>query len=255
MADHHTDLSGQVAFVTGASSGLGRRFARVLADAGAAVALAARRTDRLDALAAEIEAAGGRAVVVPLDVADAAAIPVAIEGTQARLGTVSILINAAGIAPAAPAVRQACEDIDATLAVNVRAPFLLAREVARRLIEAGQPGRIVNISSIGAFAHTGILPTSFYSVSKAAVARMSEVLAVEWSKHHINVNTIAPGFFRSEMSESVSPKYVQALLDAMPRKRIGEPNQLDTTLLYLVSPLSEAVTGTTIKVDDGQSFR
>lgn len=248
------DLSGRVAFVTGASSGLGRHFAQTLARAGASVAVAARRVDRLETLVREIAAEGGRAAPIALDVADADAIPRAIDAAEQALGRVSILVNNAGIAPVGPALEQQREAIDAALAVNLRGPFLLACEVARRLIAAGEPGRIVNISSMGAFTFTRG-QTAFYSVTKAAIARMAEVLAVEWSAHCINVNTIAPGLFRSELTTSLGGEFRQRMLENFPRRRIGEPEQLDSTLLYLLSPLSEAVTGTTIKVDDGQLSR
>ena len=246
------ELDGQTAFVTGASSGLGWRFAKTLAAAGAKVAIAARRRDKLEMLAAEIRADGGVVEVIPLDVADAAALPLAVEAAQNRLGLVSILINNAGIAPLAPAVTQEVAELDLMYATNIRAPFLLAREVARRLIERKQPGRIVNIASMGAFASKHEVPTTFYGVTKAAVVRMTERLAGEWAPHNINVNAIAPGFFRSEMSEEAIAKMGETLTAGLPRKRFGEPHQLDSTLLYLVSPRSDFVTGTCVKVDDLQ---
>lgn len=249
-------LEGQVALVTGASSGLGERFAQVLAHAGAKVAVAARRGDRLAALVERIESAGGTAAAIELDVSDAASIPSAVDEAAGKLGApVQILVNNAGIAIARKSINLDLADIDRMLAVNVRAPYLLAREVSRRLIEAELPGRIVNISSIGAFVHEGHVPSAFYSMTKTAVARMAEVLAVEWAAHNINVNAIAPGFFRSEMSEPLIAARGEALVERMPRRRYGEPSQLDSALLYLVSPHSEFVTGTCIKVDDGQMSR
>ena len=247
---------GQVALVTGASSGLGERFAETLAAHGARVAVAARRTDRLAALVARIHDAGGTATAIKLDVADAHDIPAAIDRAAADLGApVQILVNNAGIGVTRPSVSLGLEDIDAMLNVNLRAPYLLAREVARRLIDAGLPGRIVKLSSIGAFVHEDRVPSAFYSITKTAMARMAEVLAVEWARHHINVNAIAPGFFRSEMSGPLIEARGEEIAARLPRGRFGEPRQLDSTLLYLVSPESEFVTGTCIKVDDGQMSR
>lgn len=246
------ELHGQTAFVTGASSGLGWRFAKALAGAGAKVAVAARRREKLEKLVSEIRADGGVAEAFALDVADAAAIPPAVDAAQSRLGLVSILVNNAGIGPMAPAVTQDVAELDLMYATNIRAPFLLAREVARRLIERNQPGRIVNIASMGAFASKHGVPTTFYGVTKSALVRMTERLAGEWAPNNINVNAIAPGFFRSEMSEDSIAKMGEALTAGLPRQRVGEPYQLDTTLLYLVSPRSDFVTGTCIKVDDLQ---
>lgn len=145
------------------------------------------------------------------------------------------------------------ELIDRVLDVNVRAPFILACEVARRLIAAEKPGRIVNIASVAAFSYAGG-GAALYSVSKAAVARSAEVLAVEWSRYNINVNAIAPGAFASEMMDGMLSR-VGDMTQHFPRKRLGDPAQLDSTLLYLVGPASEAVTGTVIRVDDGQGGR
>jgi NAD(P)-dependent dehydrogenase (short-subunit alcohol dehydrogenase family) len=249
------ELSGQTALVTGASSGLGRRFATVLAAAGARVVAAARRRDRLEQLVAEIRAAGGVAEALTLDVADAHAIPAAVEAAEALLGPIRILVNNAGVAHLQPALTQEVALIDAMLATNVRAPFLLAREVARRLIERGLPGRIVNVSSMGAFTSSSTFPATLYSTTKASLVRMTELLAGEWARQRINVNAIAPGFFRSEMSEEAIRLRGDAITQGMPRRRFGEPHQLDSTLLYLVSPRSEFVTGTCIKVDDAQMTR
>lgn len=248
-----TDLSGQTAFVTGASSGLGNRFARVLAAAGAKVAIAARRADRLEALAGEIRAAGGEAFPVEVDVSDDAALPDAVARAEAALGLVTILVNNAGIPDAQRATKMPPELINRVLDVNVRAPFVLSCEVARRLMAAKRPGRIVNIASIAAFDYSGG-GAALYSVSKAAVVRMTEALAVEWSGFNINVNAIAPGAFASEMMDGMLQR-VGDISQHFPRKRIGDPAQLDSTLLYLVSPASDAVTGTCIKVDDGQGRR
>ena len=245
-----TDLAGQVAMVTGATSGLGRRFARTLAAAGASVVACGRRVERLDEVVAEIAAAGGQAAAVPLDVSDAAAIPAAVDQAQAAFGLVTILVNNAGMPDAQRAHKMSLELIDQVLDTNVRAPWVLSCEVARRLIAAEQGGRIVNISSTGSFHYAGG-GAALYSVSKAAVNRMTEALSVEWARYGINVNAIAPGAFRSEMMDGMMSR-IGDFTPTLPRKRIGDPAQLDSTLLYLVAPSSDCVTGTVVRVDDGQ---
>lgn len=247
------DLSGKVALVTGASSGLGKRFAQVLARQGAKVAITGRRLDRLEALAAEIAADGGVAAPLQLDVTDTAQLLAVVGRAEAALGTVDILVNNAGIPDAQRATKMSVELIDAVLDTNVRAPWILACEFARRRMEAKAPGRIINIASMAAYSYRGE-GAALYSVSKAAVVRMTEALAVEWSKFHINVNAIAPGAFASEMMDGMLER-MGDISQHMPRKRIGDPAQLDSTLLYLCSPASDAVTGTSIKVDDGQGGR
>lgn len=248
------DLSGQGALVTGATSGLGRRFARVLADCGARVALAGRRVERLEQVAKEIHEAGGTAFPLPLDMRDAAAVEAAPAAAEEGLGApVSILVNNAGIPDARRAHKMPLELIDAVFDTNLRGPYVLACAVARRLIEAKRPGRIVNISSVGAYHYAGG-GAALYSITKAGISRMTEVLAVEWARYRINVNGIAPGAFRSEMMEGMIER-VGDVTRHFPRKRLGEPEQLDGTLLYLVSPSSEFVTGTVVVVDDGQGGR
>ncbi len=247
------DLTGQVALVTGASSGLGLRFAKVLAAAGAKVALAARRVDRLEALAAQIKAAGGEAIAIAMDATDADQLIAAVAQAEAAFGTVTILVNNAGIPDAQRAHKMPLELIDRVLDINVRAPFILSCEVARRLMAADKPGRIVNIASSAAYEYGGN-GAALYSVSKAAVVRITEALAVEWARNHINVNAIAPGAFHSEMMDGMLSR-IGDFSATTPRKRIGDPAQLDSTLLYLVSPASDAVTGISLRVDDGQGRR
>jgi NAD(P)-dependent dehydrogenase (short-subunit alcohol dehydrogenase family) len=248
-----TDLSGHVALVTGASAGLGRRFAQTLAASGAKVAAAARRVEKLEELAAEIRAYGGECAPIALDVTDAESITRCVAHANEALGLVDILVNNAGIPDAQRAHKMSLELTDAVLDTNLRGPWLLANEVARGLLAAKQPGRIVNIASMGAFSYGGN-GAALYSITKAAIHRMTEVLAVEWSRFNINVNCIAPGAFASEMMDGMLSR-IGDITEHFPRKRLGDPAQLDSTLLYLVSPDSEAVTGTTIKVDDGQGSR
>ncbi|WP_227462285.1 SDR family NAD(P)-dependent oxidoreductase [Desertimonas flava] len=248
-----TDLTGHIALVTGASSGLGYRFAQVLAKHGAQVAIAARRVDRLDELASVIRGAGGECLPIELDVRDADGLAAAVDAIERAYGAVTILVNNAGVPDATFATRMSVELVDTVLDTNVRAPFLLSCEIARRLIAAKLPGRIVNVSSIGAFIYTGV-GAALYSISKAALNRMTEALAVEWARFGINVTAMAPGAVSSEMTDMMLER-MPGLEETFPRKRVGRPSDLDSTLLYLVSPSSSFVTGTVIKVDDGQQPR
>lgn len=247
------DLSQQVALVTGTTSGLGRRFAQVLAACGAKVAVTGRRVERLETLAEELRAMGAEVLPLRLDMTDRGSIREVVDATEAAFGTITILVNNAGIPDAQRAHKMSDELVDAVFDTNLRGPWVLSCEVARRLIEARQPGRMVNISSIGAF-HYGGNGAALYSVTKAAIARMTEALAVEWARYHINVNAIAPGAFSSEMMDGMFER-LGDFSQHFPRKRVGDPAQLDSTLLYLLSPASDTVTGTVIKVDDGQGPR
>lgn len=247
------DLKGQTALVTGASAGLGVRFAKTLARCGAQVALTARRLDRLEGVAAEIKAAGGKAVSLQLDVTDADQLTKVVAEAERQLGPVTILVNNAGIPDAQRATKMSIDLIDRVLDTNVRAPYVLSCEVARRLMEAKLPGRIVNIASSAAYRYSGN-GAALYSISKAAVVRMTEALAVEWAQFNINVNAIAPGAFSSEMMDGMLQR-MGDITKQFPRPRIGDPAQLDSTLLFLVSPSSDFVTGTCVRVDDVQNGR
>ena len=249
-----TDLTGRVALVTGASSGLGARFAEVLASQGASVVLAARRLDRLEALAEKIRAGGGRAVAVQMDATDADSLVAAVEAGEQAFGTIDVLVNNAGMPDAQRAHKMSTELIDQVLGVNLRGPWILACEVARRLIAAQQPGRIVNISSVAHYRYDGG-GAALYAVTKTAIARMTEALSVEWAHYGINVNAIAPGMFVSEMTDGMFARMGGDPAPHLPRKRVPVPEQMDSTLLYLVAPASECVTGATIRIDDGQSAR
>lgn len=251
-----TDLTGHVAIVTGASVGLGKRFAECLALSGAAVAATARRKDKLDELAERIRAAGGICLPVQLDMTNAEVFPEIVDRIENELGLVNILVNNAGVTDAQYATKMPLELIDKVLDTNIRGPYVLSREVARRLIAAKRPGRIINLASMGAFSYGPTSASSLYSITKSANVRMTEVLAVEWSKFHINVNAIAPGSFSSEMMDGMIQRHGgRSPADVAPRGRMGDPVMLDSTLLYLVSPSSEYVTGAVLKVDDGQLGR
>lgn len=248
-----SDLSGQVALVTGTTSGLGRRFAQVIAACGAKVAVTGRRVDRLEALAEEIRAAGGIAEPIALDMRDNDSIMNCVNQAEAALGPVNILINNAGIPDAQRAHKMSLELIDSVFDTNLRGPYILSCEIARRLIAAEAPGRMINISSVGGFNYSGN-GAALYSITKSGIVRMTECLAVEWARFNINVNAIAPGAFSSEMMDGMLAR-MGDIAQHFPRKRICDPAQMDSTLLYFLSPASEAVTGTYIKIDDGQGSR
>ena len=254
LPNNSADLTGRVALVTGASSGLGARFAQVLAAQGAAVVLAARRLDRLEALAAQIRNAGGQALAVQMDATDADSLVAAVAAGEAAFGTIDILVNNAGMPDAKRAHKMTIELIDQVLGVNLRGPWILACEVARRLIAAEKPGRIVNISSVAHYRYDGG-GAALYAVTKTAIARMTEALSVEWAHYGINVNAIAPGMFVSEMTDGMFERMGGNPAPNLPRKRVPVAAQMDSTLLYLVAPASECVTGAVIRIDDGQSAR
>lgn len=253
MSTLNPDLTGRVALITGTTSGLGRRFAKLLAAHGAKVALTGRRVDRLEEVAAEIRADGGTCAYFALDMLDADNIKQVVADAEAELGLIDILINNAGVPDAQRAHKMSVDLIDTVLGTNLRGPYILSIEVAKRLIEEKQPGRMINISSISGYHYDGH-GAALYSISKAAIARMVEVLGVEWARFNINVNGIAPGFFYSEMTDGMVER-MGDITQMFPRKRGCSPEQMDSTVLYLVSPASECVTGTVIRVDDGQSPR
>ena len=247
------DLSGRVALVTGTTSGLGRRFAEVIAASGAKVVVTGRRIDRLEALAKEIQDKGGVAEPIQLDMQSNDSIMNCVEKAEASLGTIDILVNNAGIPDAQRAHKMSLELIDSVFDTNLRGPYVLSCEIARRLIALEKPGRMVNISSVGGFSYAGN-GAALYSITKSAIVRMTECLAVEWARYNINVNAIAPGAFASEMMDGMLER-MGDISQHFPRKRICDPAQMDSTLLYFLSPASEAVTGTYIKIDDGQGGR
>ena len=250
-------LAGRVAVVTGATSGLGRRFAHLLSDAGAAVALLGRRQDRLQAECASILAKGGQAVAIPLDVSDAHAIAPALDQVQADLGPISILINNAGVGGEGMALDIAIEDFDQTFAVNVRGVFFTAREAAKRMIDKGEAAaghaRIVNIASIAA---STVLPgLSAYCASKAAVAMMTKSMAREWARAGIAVNAICPGYIETEINAHwFKTEGGQKQIKGFPRRRLMNEDVLDETLLMLAGRAGAAITGSLFTIDDGQSL-
>jgi len=249
MPNFSTDLSGQTAFITGTTSGLGYRFAQVLAACGANVAIAGRRVERLETLAEELRSTGATVLPVPLDVTDTDALFASVDQVEKELGPVQILVNNAGKPDARLALNMDPAFVDEMVATNLTSLFHLASEVTRRLREAELPGRIVNIASGAAFS-SGV-GSSWYAITKSAVVRMTEMLALEFARYDVNVNCIAPGAFESEMMDGMLER-MGDITAGFPRKRLGKASQLDGTLLYLVSPSSDFVTGATIRVHDAQ---
>lgn len=251
MADDTCNLNGKVALVTGASSGLGYQAALALAGAGATVAVTARRTDRLEALAARITGAGGRAVPFALDVRDGAAIAEVVGQVEAAMGPINILVNNAGVSVVKRPEDFTPEDYDYVQETNVKGPFFLAQAVGRGMIKRGKGGKIINIASMMALRVFGKL--ALYAMSKAAIAQMTRQLALEWARHDIQVNAICPGYIETEMNADLwQTPAGRAMIEAMPRRRIGTPEVMDGLLLLLASEKSDYMTGTLIPVDDGQ---
>ncbi|WP_375383099.1 SDR family NAD(P)-dependent oxidoreductase [uncultured Sphingomonas sp.] len=253
--DRQGQLAGRTVLVTGASSGIGVRFARLCAAAGAAVVIGARRLDRLEALRAELEDAGGRALAVSLDVADEASIIAAYDAAEAAFGPVDSVVANAGISVEGRALDVLVDDWDRLFGINVRGAFLTVREEAKRMRAAGvsERGRIVLISSITAQMRTS--GTVAYSTSKAAVTHMGRLLAREWARSGPNVNLLSPGYIASELAgDWFDTEGGQRHMATWPRRRMLDEDALDETLLFLLSDASRNVTGSDMIVDDGQSL-
>jgi NAD(P)-dependent dehydrogenase (short-subunit alcohol dehydrogenase family) len=247
-------LDGRTALVTGASSGLGAHFARLAAAAGARVVLAARRIDRVEALAKEI---GADALAVAMDVADEASVCAAYDAAEARFGVVDTIIANAGVSAPSRSTEISVERLRSVIDTNLLGLFLTAREGAKRLIAAGSretgKGRILLVGSMGAQVH---LPgEAMYCATKAAVAKLGRDLAREWVRAGVNVNTIQPGFIMSEMTESwFASEGGKAQMAGFPRRRLQPIESLDATVLHFLSDGSAAMTGSVITIDDGQSL-
>ena len=249
------DLSGEVALVTGASSGLGWRFAQVLAAHGAKVVLAARRTERLEELKSEIEAGGGEAAVVELDVAKPGQVAKAFDAAEQAFGTVTILFNNAGMAIQKPVLDMDHEDWRKVLDVNLDGVWATAHECARRMAEAGSGGSIINTASILGLRTAKTL--SAYAVSKAAVIQLTKALALELARYQIRVNAIAPGYVLTEINKEFfenNPQEAEAMIRTIPQRRIAEPSELDGVALLLASKASGFMTGEVLTIDGGQTL-
>lgn len=243
-------LDGRVAVVTGASSGLGARFARVLDSAGASVALAARRLDRLEVLASDLR----DATPVRCDLAEPDAPAALLGATLERFGRVDVVVNNAGFGRAEPAIEESVDDFRAEIEVNLIAPFTLAALAAKAMVDAGTGGSIVNITSIWGLVGVGQIPDAGYAASKGGLISMTRELAAQWARTGVRVNSIAPGWFRSEMTEGTmfgDERGERWMRQRTPMGRGGEEHELDGALLYLASDASTFVTGTVLPVDGG----
>ena len=250
--DNLLDLTGKTALVTGASRGLGEGFARVLANAGADVAVTSRNVEALAKIQREIEAIGRKAVPVALDVRSEQSITSAVAEAESRLGSIDILVNNAGCNVRKPALDVTWEDWNLILETNLRGPFFVAQAVARGMIARGY-GRIINIGSVTSVAgYAGLGP---YGASRGGIKQLTMSLADDWGVHGITVNCLAPGWFRTEQNAVLyeDAEWVKYLCDRIPLKRPGSPGDLDGALLFLAAECSRYVTGQTLLVDGGIS--
>lgn len=254
------DLSGRVAFITGASSGLGAQFARTLARAGAAVVLASRRVEKLKDLRAQIEGEGGDAHVMALDVTDVDSIKSAVAHAETEVGSIDILVNNSGVSTTQRLQDVTEADYDYVLSTNTKGAFFVAQEVGKRMLARARGaapgtftgGRIINIAST---AGLRVLPQiGVYCMSKAAVIHMTRAMALEWGKYGINVNAICPGYIDTEINhQHWQTEQGQKLINMLPRKRVGQPQDLDALLVMLCSKESHFINGAVIAADDGFS--
>ncbi len=244
------ELNGRTALVTGASSGLGRHFARTLAVHGASVVLAARRVDRLEVLAGEIRGNGGTAHPVRMDVTDAHGVEAGLDAVQEALGVPDILVNNSGIARPASTLDVTEDDWAEVIGTNLEGAWRVAQGTARRMVDAGRAGAIINVLSILAFGVAGGLGP--YAASKAGLLQLTRTMAMELARHRVRVNAIAPGYVLTEMNRDYFASDAgKATTKRIPQRRIGDPSELDGALLLLASDASSYMTGSTIVVDGG----
>jgi NAD(P)-dependent dehydrogenase (short-subunit alcohol dehydrogenase family) len=260
VVSYNIDLSGRVALITGASSGLGAQFAKVLARSGAAVVLSARRIERLKSLRAEIGAEGGDAHVVGMDVTDPVSIRAAVAHAETEVGAIDILVNNSGVSATQKLIDVTPEDYEFVMDTNTKGAFFVAQEVAKRMIARAKGaapgtytgGRIVNIASMAGLKVLSQI--GVYCMSKAAVVHMTRALALEWGRFDINVNAICPGYIDTELNHHHwQTENGQKLIAMMPRKRLGKPEDLDALLMMLCANESHFVNGAVIAADDGFS--
>lgn len=247
-------LAGKTALITGASSGLGERFAEILSAEGANVALAARRTDRLEALKSRIEQSGGqdapRAITVKLDVTDLPGIKAAVADVEAQLGKIDILVNNSGVSAQKKLLDVSEEDYDFTMDTNTKGAFFVAQAVAAGMVKRKIEGRIINIASVAGLRVLSQL--SVYCMSKAAVVQMTKAMALEWARYGINTNAICPGYIETEINRDYwATEGGKKLMQMLPRRRVGEPKDLDGLVLLLAADESRFINGAIITADDG----
>jgi NAD(P)-dependent dehydrogenase (short-subunit alcohol dehydrogenase family) len=252
MATDLFNIEGRVALITGASSGLGRHFAIALARWGVKVAVAARRVDRLEALAGEIEEFDGRALPLALDVTDAESVKKAVQATQTELGALSILVNNSGVAIVKPALELEEAEWDQVVDTNLKGAWLMAQEAARAMVQHGRGGTIINIASILGWRTIGhVVP---YNASKAGLIHMTHALAFDLARYGIRVNAIAPGYVETEINRDfLRSANGEALKQRVPQRRFGLPTDLEGVLLLLASDASSFMTGAVIPVDGGHA--
>jgi len=244
------DVSREVILITGASQGLGRQFARVLAAHGAAVALAARQTGKLKALEDEIKAKGGRAVAVEMDVTSTASIARGMDAAEAALGPITVLINNAGIAVEKLALEQSEADWDAVIGANLKGAYFAATEVARRMAARKAGGNIINIASVLGFSVVKFI--SPYAISKAGVVQATKALALEFAASNIRVNALAPGYIDTDINHDVwATPAGEKLIKRIPQRRVGHESDLDGAIVLLASNASRYMTGSVVTVDGG----
>ncbi len=255
---YQIDLAGRVAMITGASSGLGEQFARTLSRAGAGVVLAARRVERLKTLRAELEAAGGDAHVVQLDVTDPDSIRAAVAHAETKMGAIDILVNNSGVSTTRKLIDVTPDDYDYVMNTNTRGAFFVAQEVGKRMIARAKGaapgtftgGRIVNVASMAGLRPLGQI--GVYAMSKAAVIHMTRAMALEWGRFGINVNALCPGYIDTEINHHHwQTDAGQKLVAMLPRKRVGKPQDLDVVVMMLCANESHFVNGAVIAADDG----
>lgn len=246
------DLSGKAAIVTGASSGLGRHAARILAAAGAKVAVAARRLEPLVELEKQIEARDGRALPLRLDVTDPASVADCVKAAETELGPISILVNNAGVAVTKPALETGEGDWDQVVDTNLKGAWLMAQAVAEHMIRLGHEGSIINTASVLGLAGAAQIPA--YCASKGGLVNLTRALSVEWARHGIRVNALAPGYIETEINRDfLASPAGESLRKRVPLRRFGTPEDLDGALLLLASEASRYITGSVIVIDGGQS--
>jgi NAD(P)-dependent dehydrogenase (short-subunit alcohol dehydrogenase family) len=244
------DLANQVALVTGASSGIGRHLAELLAIAGAKVALAARRVDRLAEAAREIEAAGGQCLPIACDVTRSDSVAAAVALVEHTLGALTILVNNAGVVVAKPVLQHTEEEWDYVVDTNLKGAWLMAREFAQHLVDRQRPGRIVNIASVLGVRTIARVPS--YTAAKAGLIHLTGVLAMELARYGILVNAIAPGYVETDFNRDFLRSDAGKKLEArIPLRRVGRPDDLDGAMLLLASPAGAYITGAVIAVDGG----
>ena len=244
------DLANQVALVTGASSGIGRHLAELLATAGAKVALAARRIDRLAEAAREIEAAGGQCLPIACDVTRSDSVAAAVAVAEDTLGALTILVNNAGVVVAKPVLQHTEEEWDYVVDTNLKGAWLMAREFAQHLVDRQRPGRIVNIASVLGVRTIARVPS--YTAAKAGLIHLTRVLAMELARHGILVNAIAPGYVETDFNRDfLRSDAGKKLEERIPLRRVGRPDDLDGAMLLLASPAGAYITGAVIAVDGG----